>query len=256
MEEQHAVVLEFPTTHWSMIARAGTQSDEGWREALERLLRAYLPALRSYLCRGRRLSPDLADDVLQSFLTSKILEGHLISRADPTRGRFRSFLITALNNFRASLIRSEAALHRNPGSAAVPLEASGVDVAAADPTPGEAFDVEWARHVLDQAVEKMRAGCQSSGRPDIWGVFEARVLRPALDQAEPTDYSHLVERFGFRSPTQASNVLVTATRMFGRALRSVVGEYEETAEGIDREIAELRSVLAGSGAGGRVAQRT
>ena len=57
-------------------------------------------------------------------------------------------------------------------------------------------------------------------------------------------YLALVERFGFASPAQASNVLITANRMFARNLRAVVAAYEFEEGNVDREIAELRSVLA------------
>jgi hypothetical protein len=53
-----------------------------------------------------------------------------------------------------------------------------------------------------------------------------------------------VEKFGFRSPTEASNALVTAKRMFVRALRAVVAEYARDENGIDREIEELRAILS------------
>ncbi len=81
---------------------------------------------------------------------------------------------------------------------------------------------------------------------EVWGVFEVRILAPILQGTEPADYRELVERFGLRSPSQASNVLITGKRMFERVLRSVVAEYARDERDVDEEIGELREILARS----------
>jgi DNA-directed RNA polymerase specialized sigma24 family protein len=241
------VDARFPTTHWSLVGRAGRRDDDSRREALSEVLRTYLPAVRAYLTRVRRIPPDRADDVLQAFLTRKVIEEGLLARADPARGRFRAFLIRALDNFYANLVRAEGAKGRRPDRL-VSLESAHDPPTSEDP-PDRAFDVAWARQVLDAAVEGVRAECAASARPDVWGVFEARVLLPALHDVEPVPYADLVARFGFSSPSQASNVLVTANRMFARALRAVVGAYTLAPDEIELEIQDLRQILSGGGAG-------
>jgi hypothetical protein len=77
----------------------------------------------------------------------------------------------------------------------------------------------------------------------VWGVFESRLLAPILHRAEPADYEELVGRFGLASAAQASNVLITAKRMFARIIRAVVGEYALGDEEIETEIRELHTVL-------------
>ena len=93
----------------------------------------------------------------------------------------------------------------------------------------------------------MQIECQSTGRADLWGVFECRVIDPALHGAEPIGYDTLVERFGFRSPSQASNTLATAKRMFARFLRSAVAQYAGSDDEIEEELDDLRKVLASHG---------
>jgi hypothetical protein len=96
----------------------------------------------------------------------------------------------------------------------------------------------------------MESQCQASARPDIWGVFAARLLEPIFEEAKPAAYEELVSRFGFQSPGQAANVLITAKRMFARFLRSVVGEYVAAESEIEAELNELQAILAGArGAG-------
>jgi hypothetical protein len=90
----------------------------------------------------------------------------------------------------------------------------------------------------------MHTECDREGRDDVWGVFQCRLVRPLLEGAEPADYQQLVSRFRFESPAQASNVLMTAKRMFARSLKAVVGEYARRPEEIEAEIAELTNILA------------
>ena len=91
----------------------------------------------------------------------------------------------------------------------------------------------------------MEEHCRKQDRPELWEVFRCRVLDPALQGGEPLEYDDFVATFGLRSPAQASNVLVTAKRMYARTLKSVVAEYADGAAA-DEEIAELRAILAGA----------
>ena len=233
----------FPTTHWSLVARAGQDATEAKQQALGELLTRYLPALRAHLIYGKRLSPDDADDLLQEFVAAKLLEKELIGRADAELGKFRTFLLTALDRFLIDRFREENARKRSPGEGRLRDLGDDAGLLQAN-TPSDAFDLAWARNVIDQTVRLMRAECETSGRSDIWGLFECRLLEPMLHAAEPIEYEDLVQRFGLQSPSQASNLLMTAKRMFARVLRSVVGEYARESEEIEAEIRELMEVLA------------
>lgn len=224
----------FRTTRWSLVARAGGPSNTQRGPALSELLRCYLPAMRSHLVRRQRISPERAEDLLQGFIVRKILEYDLIARADQARGKFRTLLLTSLDNF----VRNELGRPARESGTQVPDE-----IPDDGQEPGADFDVPWAQALLGQAIERMRAECDRQGRADVWGVFDARVLGPTLRDEPMMEYTQLIERFGFKSPAQASNVLMTAKRMFERILRSLVAEYAEESE-IDEEINDLRSVLA------------
>ena len=89
----------------------------------------------------------------------------------------------------------------------------------------------------------MQKQCEDSGRPDIWGLFDSRVLAPSLGGTDPLPYEQAVERYGFQFPAQAFNVLTTGKRMFARVLRSVVAEYAEDEQEVETEIRELRAIL-------------
>ena len=90
----------------------------------------------------------------------------------------------------------------------------------------------------------MKAETKSNQRDDIWGVFESRILLPTTEGRPVVDYQDLVQKFGFRSPTQAANALITGKRMYTRILRSVVAEYALNEEDAEAEIRDLERVLA------------
>jgi RNA polymerase sigma-70 factor (ECF subfamily) len=234
----------FPTTRWSLVDRAGRQGPDAERQALGQLLTRYLPALRSHLIHSKRMQPADADDLLQDFVAGKILERELIAKANEQLGKFRTFLLTALDRFLLNRIRDGKA-HKRLVGAAVNLGEEDDAV----PTSGrsDVYDVEWARQVLDEAIRRMRAECEAAGRAEVWGMFECRVLAPITQDVTPLDYGELVRRFGFLSPSQASNALVTAKRMYARVLRSVIGEYASDAAEVEAEISELHRVLARGG---------
>jgi DNA-directed RNA polymerase specialized sigma24 family protein len=237
----------FPSTRWSLVAYAG-QCRDGDPAALGELLSRYLPALKAHLVLKKGLEPDRVDDLLQGFVADKVIERNLLAAAQRRRGKFRTFLLTALDRYAWNKVRDERAQKRRPD------ELLSLDVDDADNQPAAAetaadpFDEIWARDVLAEVLRLMRQECEDSGRADIWGVFESRIVCPLLDGCEPMSYEQLVGRFGFESPIQASNVLMTAKRMFRRVLRSVVGEYTADKEAIEAEIAELRQILSRCGA--------
>jgi len=235
----------FPVTRWSLISRARGEPDLASRQALDELLRRYLPALKTHLVLTRRLDPDRADDVLQSFAASRVVEQGLLERVGPGRGRFRTYLLHAVNNFLIDQIRAERAQKRSAGDVHSLAAPDGPDADPADdaPTPADAFDATWARQVIDQAAALMRDQCARDDRADIWEVFAGRVLSPALDGAAPVPYEQLVARFDYATPEQASNVLMTAKRTFQRALRQVVADYCDESE-VEDELRDLRAVVA------------
>lgn len=234
----------FPATGdiWPLVERARRAGDAEARAALNQLLVHYLPPLRAHLVRHKRIDPERAEDLLQSFIAAKVCEQGLIGQADLARGRFRTFLLSALENHIVSVLRHERAAIRHPGSAPVPID-EHVDTLAA-PTASAEFDIAWARMVLGDALAAMEKECAAGGRQDLWEVFRERLLLPMLTGAEPTPYEDLCRRHRLASATQAGNLLITAKRMFRRTLEDGIRQYAGEEAAIGREIDELTALLA------------
>jgi len=244
--------MRFPTTRWTLLDQAARGDGEVRHKALSDLLRLYVGPIRAFIIARRGVAPDQADDIVQDFLSVKWLEQDLLSRAQRDKGRFRSYLLTALDHFISNWFRKRR--RDSPGTPAAgnatsnsdsSSSAGGADEPAArGGRPEEQFDLVWAQQVVQTAIERMRTECNSSGRQNVWAVFEARLLGPILGEAEPPAYAELVQRFGFQTPAQAQNLLVTAKRTFTRTLRTVILEYEGAESDVDAEIRDLQEILA------------
>ncbi|MFO1095112.1 MAG: hypothetical protein U0992_17670 [Planctomycetaceae bacterium] len=104
---------QFPTTRWSLIARASRESPVGSRDEMGSCCRYWRPMLIHLRFKG--LSQEAAEDVLQDFMI-ELLDQDLLSIADPQKGKFRSLLLTALDRFLISRLRHQNAAKRSPGA--------------------------------------------------------------------------------------------------------------------------------------------
>ena len=234
-----------PETRWTLVARAAADRTAVRVPALDDLLSSYIPALKAHLVYNMRMAPDRAEDMVQAFVEAKVLREKTLEQADQAKGRFRNFLLRVFSNYVISQIRKEKAQKRAPEKAPVSLS-EFPDMIAEDPELERSFDVTWAQQMLDEVCRRMREECEEKQREDIWLIFEKRLVGPILYGAEPMDYDELVREFGFESPAQASNVLITAKRMFKRILTNCVRETVANEEQVDAEIDDLKSALLAS----------
>ena len=147
-------------------------------------------------------------------------------------------MVKALNNYMIDQFRKS------------PPPALDVDEhldAAETPDASGEFDVAWARQVLSETYDHMRAECEAAGRLHIWQIFAERVITPTLTGTKPPSYDVLGETYGFRSPKEAGNVFISGRRMFERVLRMVIGQYARDEDETDAEINDLLAALAGAG---------
>ncbi len=165
----------FTTTHWTVVLSAGREEAS---EALEMLCRRYWYPVYVYV-RRKGLSPDDAQDAVQGFFLS-LFQRQSLKNVGRDRGRFRSFLMGAVNHYLADEYARTTAQKRGGGHQ--PISLDGLDPedryrlepsVAAD--PARVFDRRWALTVLDRAVERLERDYRDTGRGDL---FEA--LNPLL----------------------------------------------------------------------------
>jgi RNA polymerase sigma factor (sigma-70 family) len=159
---------QFPTTRWSLVVGAGDPHRQQARSALASLCENYWYPLYAYL-RRRGYPADQAQDLTQEFFV-RVLEGRYLDRANPEKGRFRSFLLTSLKFFVADEEDRQRARKRGGGAVLPPEFSSGEERYQREPahyeTPERIFERRWALSVLDRVVQKLREEFVQHGRPE------------------------------------------------------------------------------------------
>ncbi|HRE82810.1 MAG TPA: sigma factor [Opitutaceae bacterium] len=233
----------FPTTHWTVVLRAGEGSDTQARAALESLCSQYWYPLYAFVRRQGRTRHE-AEDCTQEFF-ARLLAGSTVAHARPERGRFRTFLLAALRNFLTNEWHRARAEKRGGGQTLFSLDLESADKRFAhepvDPglTPEQAYDRSWAIGLIDAAIADLREEYSKSGRgvqfaalqPLVWG-------NPANESlAEPA------ARIGMNAHA-FTVALYRLRRRFGERLRAVVVETVADAKDVDGELRHLIAAVS------------
>jgi hypothetical protein len=235
----------FPRTDWAELAPEAV-SDSA---RLDRLIRLYWTPLRIYLVASFPSLKDQAEVLLQEFAEDKILKSGWLQRADPERGKFRDFLKVSLRNFVLDRLSRAEVKH-----APLSLDELAVDLPGPEET-AEAFDLTWVRTVLAETLRRMEADCKDPAadqprRSQIWEMFRIRLLEPLFNDAPQVPYEQLIESFGLKSPTDASNMLLSAKRIFKMHMTRLIHEYAGQDAATAEEIRALEEFV------GRLARKT
>lgn len=154
----------FATTRWSLVLQAKERPHVGANDALADLCQAYWYPIYALFRRKSRNRHE-AQDLTQSFF-AKLLEKAFLDRVDPARGRFRSFLLAAVNHFFANECDRQNAVKRGGGQVIVSLNATAFDWKSGESryqmepehhlTPEREFERQWALAVLDRVLKRLR----------------------------------------------------------------------------------------------------
>ena len=232
----------FPTTHWSCVLRAGDPTDREGRDALEQLCRDYWYPLYAF-ARRQGLDREDAGDLVQGFLADLIERGDL-TKADPARGRFRSFLRTACSHFLSHARDHDRAMKRGGGRAPFSIDlqdAEGryINEPAHDLTAERLFERRWALVLLGHVLARLESEASRGGKSDLFAH-----LRPML---EGEDLSIPTKRSATSLQMSEGAVKVAAHRFRGRyrqILREEVARTVADPAEIDAEIADLLRALS------------
>jgi RNA polymerase sigma-70 factor (ECF subfamily) len=197
------VATRFTTTHWSVVVAAGAAPSAASERALEVLCRAYWYPLYAYLRRGGR-SPHDAQDLVQEFF-KRLLSSDWISRADPNKGRFRTFLLCGLQNFLGNEWQKANRLKRGGGHAVISLDAATAEQRyALEPaelaSPDKLFDRRWAMTILESVLDRLQHEEAEANAGERFEVLRSTLL------GEPSEerYRELATRFGVAESTVKS----------------------------------------------------
>jgi RNA polymerase sigma-70 factor (ECF subfamily) len=241
-EEAEFRPAAFATTHWSVVLAAGQTDSPLAAQALETLCRTYWYPIYAYL-RRRGHTPEDAQDLTQEFFT-RLLDRKALEHLTREGGKFRSFLLTALNHFLISEWEHRRAAKRDERKVAFSLDALAPEaryrVEPAEPmTPETRFERQWAATLLDQVMKRLQDEYTAEGKADLF----AR-LRPCLTGAEPRlPYADLAPGLGLTE--DAVKMAVHRLRQrYGRLLRAEIAHTVARPEDVEEEIQHLIAIVA------------
>ncbi len=241
----------FTTTHWSVVLEAGTHDVGRRQEAMNCLLGRYWKPVYCYL-RRKGHSDDAAKDLTQGFFEEIVLGKQLIPQADPRKGRFRTFMLSALDRYVVSCHRARTRKKRCPKSELVSLdvfEDCGLPPQSKEMEPHELFAHVWAASLLDEVLEEVKQGCIRDGMQAFWELFREHVLEPITTGTSPPPLRDLCRRLGISDETKAANMIVTVKRRFQVAMRQMTRQHVDSDEEVDDEIRDLMQILSRGRAG-------
>lgn len=217
---------------------AGQEDSPAATDALEKLCRAYWYPIYAEI-RRRGFAPHDAQDYTQEFFAC-LLRRSSFASADKNKGRFRSYLIGALNYFLTDQWHRERTEKRGGGVPLLSLDAPSdveerfIAEPASQLTPEKIFDARWALMLMDRAFIRVRAEYAGSGKAKL---FEA--LKPFL-AAESGDegYAKPAHALGMT----ASHVAVAVHRLrqrFRDCVRAEVADTVANPAEVEDEMREL-----------------
>jgi DNA-directed RNA polymerase specialized sigma24 family protein len=236
----------FLTTHWSLLQNIQA-TDEGDRNRalIGLLLERYWKPVYCYL-RRQGCGNEEAKDLTQGFFHEVVLNRHLVDRADPAKGSFRSLLLHALRQYLLDERRKEEAQKRIPRERLVPLDIAdppAIVAAVQALDPEESFNYAWKADLMDRALAEVRESYLREGMETHWCVFRDRVLEPVLQEQPAPSLGQICERYGIENEATASHMLLTVKRRFQTVLKDHVRQTVLAGEGVEEEWQEILKLL-------------
>lgn len=235
----------FPTTQWNVLEALRVCTPQMKSQLLDGLMSRYWKPVY-YFVRSQGRDNETAKDLVQGFFAACV-ERDSLAQADESRGRFRTFLLTALTNYMRNVHRDDHAQKRRPTGGMVSLdELIDAEDAAFEPpineTPEHIFSRAWAQDLVHRVLRALEDECAVTGKQDHFALFRARIIEPALEGTETPSLAELAPRFGI-TEKQAANYVLTARRAYQRLLRDEISTYALSEEDAAEEIRNVFNML-------------
>jgi RNA polymerase sigma-70 factor (ECF subfamily) len=231
----------FATTHWSVVLAAANEETPESSAALERLCATYWYPLYAYV-RRRGYSPEDAQDLTQEFFW-RLLRKNYLAKIDPAKGKFRSFLLAAINHFLANEWDRAKAVKRGGRMEFLPLDHESAEQrlteVAREPSPEQIFERCWAITFLEKVLAQLRDEMAQAGRSEH---FEG--LKGFLTGEKPADsYAALATRLGGNEAALRKEVQRLRQR-YGELLRQEIELTVASPAEVEGELCHLFTVLS------------
>lgn len=232
----------FATTHWSLVLKAGSVTNEASLSALDRLCRQYWRPLY-YFVRRRGYDEQESQDLTQGFFT-QLLEKDLIGVADRGRGRFRTFLLAALQNYLSN--EWDRANRQKRGGGQTILSLDQADSAEAGyqllphdtASPDQLYERRWVQAILEVVLHRLREefdGRHGRGRFDVLKEF-------LFTERGEISYADAARRLNL-SESATKSAIYRLRQRYGELFAEEISQTVANPEDVDDEIRHLLTVL-------------
>jgi RNA polymerase sigma-70 factor (ECF subfamily) len=233
----------FASTHWSIVAAAGRKQSPEASDALATLCRTYWYPLYAY-ARRRLAQPEDAQDLTQEFF-ARLLEKDYLQAADPERGKFRSFLLTAFQRFLAKEHARAGAQKRGGQHRLFSLDIQEGERSyryePADPiTPETLFERRWAMTLLEQALARLRQELTDGGKERLYDALKGTLTGDGIN--EP--YEQIGAELGMSVPA-VKTAAHRLRRRYQELLRAEVAQTVASPGDVDDELRDLFAAFSG-----------
>lgn len=234
--------VQFPQTRWTFVLKARDKDSPEYRENLDTLLSLYWKPVYHYIRIFWNMSREEAKDLTQEFFLS-LLERESLEDVTPEKGKFRHFIKGALKNFLMNYKRDQKRIKRGGGKRNLsfdldlpPEDALSIGISE---SPDRIFYQEWARTVMDRAVQRMEDHFKEKGKALYFRVFQIYYLEDRKDRPKYDDVGRDLNLSAF----DVGNYLKASRKAFRTSLKEVISEYVDGKEAIEEEFQELMGVL-------------
>ena len=241
-DDRHADRRSFETTRWSLILAAAGRKTTAADDALAALCAAYWYPVYAFI-RRRGHDADGAADLTQGFFTVLIEKDYLRS-VDPSKGRFRAFLLAACKHFLANEHDRETARKRGGGHRDISIDrrdAEGRYIAepAHDLTPERLFERRWALSLLDQSLEQLGLEFREAGKEALY----ERLRHILTGEEGAVSYALVGEALGLTEAAVKKAAQRLRTR-YREIIRERVAKTVDEPSLVEDEIRTLFAILA------------
>jgi len=232
----------FHTTSWTLVQAAAVNPTADSRQALATLCQVYWHPVYAFI-RRNGYDRDQSQDLSQQFF-AVLLEKNFLLDADQERGRFRSFLLTAVKHFLANEWDREHALKRGGGRIPVSIDLVVAEewyepAAIEEATPESLFERRWALSLLEQVLVKLRAEFSVAGKSDHFDNLLVFLNR----ESDSARYDEVAGQMGL-SAGALRMAVHRMRRKYGELLRAEIAETVATPEEVEEEIRFLLATLS------------